>query len=509
MSGRVVLSHCFLAWLALASGVAQSNLIPSDAQLKAGSKARMLQAAELNRQGQDCVAAKRFEQAKALFKRAIQSDPRISDAYENLSLVLLLEGDDADAGRAATKLLALAPSNYNGALVAGIAAINRNDFGTGKTYLVPLVHRGSDDPIVMAAYAIAQENSGVKAEGARLADRLAKQRVENSDALLAGQIFRQRELRAIAQNWMETSVSSSQGAEDSHLLYMLAAIYFEQGRFADASTLYGRILEKDPDNVDALLELSELERASGQQQKSDSHLYAAKAVVGTDIPSLIHLDGVLMRRRMYVDARDFLQKTVALDSYNEHAWYQLGLAQFRIGEEEAAETDFRVAVRLDENDVWSRIGLGAVLLNAGRHPEATAEFERVLKSSPRNPAAHYYLARIDREKGKIPLAFRELHQAVHLDSKDARPWAALGQFQLEQNLLSSARVSLRKAIELDPQYSTAHYQLAMLLRRTGEQAEATREIALFQKYHDEENKKGIMGLVSKGKWDYAGFLPAD
>ena len=29
---------------------------------------------------------------------------------------------------------------------------------------------------------------------------------------------------------------------------------------------------------------------------------------------------------------------------------------------------------------------------------------------------------------------------------------------------------------------------------------------LFNKYHDEENKKGIVGLVSDGKWDYAGLL---
>jgi hypothetical protein len=49
--------------------------------------------------------------------------------------------------------------------------------------------------------------------------------------------------------------------------------------------------------------------------------------------------------------------------------------------------------------------------------------------------------------------------------------------------------------------------MARLLKETGEQGEAAKELELFSKCHDEENKKGIVGLVSEGKWDYAGFLP--
>ena len=88
---------------------------------------------------------------------------------------------------------------------------------------------------------------------------------------------------------------------------------------------------------------------------------------------------------------------------------------------------------------------------------------------------------------------------------DARPWAALGQLQLARHDLSSAHLSLLKAIELDPQFAVAHYQMAATA--TGKQAEAAKELELFNKYHDEENKKGIVGLVSEGKWDYAGYLP--
>lgn len=509
MLTKVVFPRCLVVWAALGAAVAQPNPVSHGAQSpanKAGSRAK---AVELNHEGNDSVGAKQYEQAKALFKQAIQLDPKLSDAYENLALISLLDGNDAAAEHTALELLALAPGNYNGRLVAGVAALNRNSFSRGRDYLTPLIRSGADDPLVTAAYAIALQGSGRTTEAATFSSRVAMLRVEAPDALLAGQIFRQPKLQAIAQNWMEAGVANAGAAINPDLLYMLAGVYTEQGRLADASALYNRMLELSPGNVDALVELSELERRLGQQEKSVSHLYAAKTLAATDAATLLHFSQVCLRRRMYVDARDALNKVVADDRFNRHAWYQLGLAQFRLGETAAAETAFRAALDLYGVDEWSRVGLGAVLMSTGRQREAATELQRVLQRNPRSAAAHYYLAQIHRADGNIPLALRDLKQAVNNGRDDARPLAALGQLQLAQHDLLSAHASLRKAIELDPRYAPAHYQMARLLKVAGEQAEAAKELELFNKYHDEENKKGIVGMVSAGKWDYAGYLPPD
>jgi tetratricopeptide (TPR) repeat protein len=498
-SARVVFSHSVVVWIALGIGIAQSRPVS-----RGTDKAK---AVELNHQGSESVGAQQFEQAKALFKQAIQLDPKLSDAYENLALILLLDGNDVAAEHTAVELLALAPGNYNARLVAGVAALNRNNFSRGRDYLVPLIRSGADDPLVTAAYAIALERSGDKAAAAKLKAKLTRLTVEAPDALLAGQIFRQPKLRVIAQAWMETSIANGGTAVNPELLHLLAARYAEQGRVTDASALYSKMLEVSPGNVDALVELSELERVLGQQEKSATHLYAAKALAATDILTLLHFSQVCMRRRMYVDARDALKKVADQDAHSQHAWYQLGLAQFRLGETQDAETDFKAALALEGNDEWSRVGLGAVLMSAGRQHEAAAEFAHVLQHNPRSAAAYYYLAQIHRADGNVPVALHELEQAVFYAKDDARPWTALGQLQLAQHDLSSAQRSLQKAIELDPQFSAAHYQMARLLKATGEQAEAAKELVLFNKYHDEENSKGIVGLVSEGKWDYPGYLP--
>jgi len=511
MSTRVVFPHFLALWIALGIGVAQPNPVSRGTRSRSqtSSEAAEAKAVELNRQGNESVKAKQFEQAKALFKQAIHLDSKLSDAYENLALLLLLDGNDVAAEHTAVELLALAPENYNARLVAGVAALNRNSFSRGRNYLFPLIRNGADDPLVITAYAIALEVRGERAEAARFSLRAAKLPVQGPDALLAGQIFRQPKLKAIAQRWMEASVANEGASATPDLLYLLAAMYADQGRTTDASTLYSQILDVSPGNVDALVELSELERELGQQEKSVSHLYAAKTLAATDASTLVHFTQVCMRRRMYVDARDALKKVVTQDPFNRRAWYQLGLAQFRIGEPEAAETDFKTALGLDGYDEWSRVGLGAVLMSTGRQHAAAAEFQRVLQRNPRSAAAHYYLAQIHRADGEVPRALRELQQAVNDAKEDARPLAALGQLQLSLQDIPSARRSLQKALDLDPASATAHYYMAMLLRTAGEIEQAKNELERYRKYHDEESKKGIVGLVNEGKWDYAGFLPAN
>jgi len=84
--------------------------------------------------------------------------------------------------------------------------------------------------------------------------------------------------------------------------------------------------------------------------------------------------------------------------------------------------------------------------------------------------AHYYLTQIHRVKGEFTLAAREVEDAITYAPWDARQLAILGQLQTEQHHLAATHTS---------------------------------------RYHDEESKKGIVGLVRKGERDYPGFMPSN
>lgn len=506
MLARLALALCCVLSTTSGEIVAQdSSVLPKVGSSGDSSKA---QAAEFNRRGENSVQGRQFEEAKGLFSQAIHLNPYFSDAYENLALLSLLEGDDANAESRALQLLTLSPGNYNGRFVAGVAAINQNRFSRGRDYLGPLVEHSATDPLVTAAYAVALDKTGNHTEASRLNATLAETALESRDALLAGQIFREPRLKLKAEKWLEAGVKG-EASPNPEMLYMLAGMYADQGSKADAVAMYRRVLDTSPGNVNALVELSELERTLGELEKSVSYLYAAKTLAATDTLSLLHLSQACMRRHMYVDARDALQKVVAHDPHNREAWYQLGLAQYKLGEADAAANDFTTALSLDAADEWSRVGLAAVLAGTGRQKQAAAEFARVLERDPRCGAAYYYLAQIHRESRQPVLALHELEKAVTYAKQDSRPLAALGQLQLALHDLPSARRSLQKAIELDPSSAIAHYSMAMLLRRTGEIEEAQNELERYKKYHDEESKNGIVGLVRKGEWDYPGFLPSN
>ena len=453
--------------------------------------------------------ARHYERARVSFRQAIEIDRSDSSAYENLALLSLLEADDPDAQEQARHLLSLDPQNYNGRLVAGIAALNQGHYIEAREVLAPLRPRAAEDALVAAAYSIALQRSGHPAEAARLRGELARVSVDDRDAVLAGQIFRETHLRNEAAGWLQACVRRSGTSSSPDVLYLLAGMYADQARKQDAATLYARVLATDPENLDAMVELSQIEDDLGDHQASLQHLYAARALSSKNAVSRLHFSQICVRRRMFVDARDVLRQVTSEEPENREAWYQLGLVEFRIGETDAAKTSFRAALHLDPQDKWSAVGLASVLIATSHPDDAEIELRRVLAEDPHCGAAHYYLGEIERSRGNVPAAYHQFLMATSDATQDARPLTALGQIQEQRHEPAAAKKSFLQAIALDPASATAHYHLATLLRSDGDAAEAKSQLDLFRKYHDQENKQGIVGIVRQGQWDYAGFLPSN
>jgi tetratricopeptide (TPR) repeat protein len=493
-----------MAWLCFAGATgngctAQSKAMPPD----------KTKATDLVRAGSEEIMARHFERAKASFREAIEVDRSNPDAYENLSLLSLLEADDAGAEREARQLLSLDPRNYNGRLVAGVAALNQGQFFQAREVLAPLRAHAAEDALVTAAYSVALRRTGNTAQAAQLHAQLGRVSVDDRDAVLAGQIFRETQLRNEAAGWLQACVRRNGTSSSPDILYLLAGMYADQGRKQEAAKLYARILESNPENLDAQVELAEMEADLGDHQGSLQHLYEAKALSSTNPVSLLHFSQICVRRRMFVDARDALKQVVSQERENREAWYQLGLVQFRIGETDAAEKSFRAALHLDPQDKWSTIGLASILIATSRPNEADTLLQRVLADDPQCGAARYYLGEIDRGRGDFTAAYQQFQAAASDARQDARPLTALGQLQEQRHELAAAKKSFLQAIALDPASATAHYHLASLLRSEGDFEEARTQIDLFRKYHDQENKQGIVGIVRQGQWDYAGFLPSN
>lgn len=127
-----------------------------------------------------------------------------------------------------------------------------------------------------------------------------------------------------------------------------AFIYLQQGRLDDAEKVYQTILQRQPDNADAL-----------------------------------HFFGVLQaQRHNLVEAAGLIDRALALDPGNAIAHANRGNVFRMQGRNEDALASYGRALALDPGNMEARINRGDVLLDLGRHEAALADYDSVLVLSP-------------------------------------------------------------------------------------------------------------------------------
>jgi Tfp pilus assembly protein PilF len=114
------------------------------------------------------------------------------------------------------------------------------------------------------------------------------------------------------------------------------------------------------------------------------------------------------------------------------------------------------------------------------------KLERFVKLQPENALANYYDALVlwkQRKGSEDRRNFAQveslLKKAVHLDPKLGAGHLQLGVLYSEQNDFRNAILAYQKAIETTPQMEEAHYRLAQIYKRTGENVKAQQELEIF------------------------------
>lgn len=112
---------------------------------------------------------------------------------------------------------------------------------------------------------------------------------------------------------------------------------------------------------------------------------------------------------------------------------------------------------------------------------------------PRNPSAAFYAARqiMGRPHSAADLNLAEilLKRATATDPKLADAWYEYGLVEADRNQWPLCARMLEKAIALRPDYASAHYQLAIACAHLGRNSDRSRELALFQKYSQQEKER--------------------
>jgi len=211
-----------------------------------------------------------------------------------------------------------------------------------------------------------------------------------------------------------------------------------------AAGYFGEASEREPDNAEdrALLILS-LEKA-GKKAEADQERESAIESFGPNGLPAIHLDA----------------KNETLARLNRIKT-ELDVTELRAEITSAASAASETASGTSDDSSVARLRRARQELSAGHVDAAEKEFRAVLGADPKNPAAHHWLAEIDRRQGKMDDAVKELQASLAArDSAVVR--TMLAKIYLEQKKPDLARAEVEKALKLAPNYAEAKQLLEHL-----------------------------------------------
>jgi tetratricopeptide (TPR) repeat protein len=176
---------------------------------------------------------------------------------------------------------------------------------------------------------------------------------------------------------------------------------------------------------------------------------------------LVYAAGTVQRGKVWASDLVFWEDGVAKSPNEGLAHLHLGLANANLGRDREAEKEYLKAIDPSvDYDVEGRSialnNLGMLYMNEQDFDKADEYFDRSIRMRPDYPTPYYGMGVTALRRGERLLA-AEGQQA-------AGPW------------FRKSEQSLRRALELNPQYVKAHNQLAFLLINTGRAQEASRHV---------------------------------
>jgi tetratricopeptide (TPR) repeat protein len=198
-----------------------------------------------------------------------------------------------------------------------------------------------------------------------------------------------------------------------------------------------------------------------------------------DARAYLNLVALFLDHRTPLPAIAVLDSAIARFPKDTEFRRLLGLAQYQTGDFDKAISAFLSAIDLDPNADAGYASLETLLPEASaRLPEIIERLRGFRKRRPNSPVGHFLLARA-LAVGQTPQAGdieQLLRQAVQVDPTF---WPA--HFELAQLLQPDAAIqALERVIKLNPEYAPAHYNLAQLYAQKGDRV---RSIDHRKKHH--------------------------
>lgn len=342
--------------------------------------------------------AGRLKEARRLYERVLQTDPRCAEAMHLLGTLIGQQGDQIHALDWMNKAIAREPGN----------PLYR------KNAAVTLLQLGRHEEAV-AAYKKAVElrpdfEEARIALGGLLTDL---QRHDEAIAIL---------LEAVERRPDSDSAWTQLGRALQHA-----------NRTAEAADCYARAIALNPAQNLAYNNLGVIFDRAGQTEQAIRQFELAYEKAPGHLPGLINLVAVLVRAKRYLQVEPYVRRLLERAPDNAEAWNSLGLAEHEQQHFEEAELCYLKALEFKPNFADALTNIGNIRFDMESYDEAEAFYRRAVTIDPSCVEAWNGLRSLLVRKGRDEEALQATEKLLALN-----PDHPHGRFHLSWTLLSHA-----------------------------------------------------------------------
>ncbi|PYV85955.1 MAG: hypothetical protein DMG05_21405 [Acidobacteria bacterium] len=260
---------------------------------------------------------------------------------------------------------------------------------------------------------------------------------------------------------------------------LLGSVYARLGRWEQAQRELEKAIRQSPDRADGYLNLGLFYLERGDSKRSMEMLEKGSKVMVKGTKLLYS-----MRDRDSCDGLAPPQASNNQDSARGEFYGKLARALQHTEQRSSALGVYLLALSVDNSAAAAYAGIGHICWELDSPVVARSFLQRGLELHPNNPDLHFSLGLLFQSLGQIDESIKHYRKAIELQEPNAPAlhWTQLGTAQLagSKQMEIDAEGSFRRALERDPGFAQAHYELGKLYfqRKDFERAEQSFENAV-------------------------------
>ena len=246
---------------------------------------------------------------------------------------------------------------------------------------------------------------------------------------------------------------------------LLARIYGDEGNLERSLVAYLRLYERDPDNIELMLNLGRIYRHLGRYEDALTILEKARASGGDTDEVLYNLAKTYKRMRDYGKAADYFSRAIEIKPDHAHAYDRLGNLYVLTGETDKAIEVYKQGLRVDPNHPYLNFHLAGLLRQEKRYEEAIVYYNSALRINPAWGDVLAGIAAAYLQLDKLDDALNAYRSLLRVTGENAPLYTELGHLFEKKQLQQEAEQYYYDALAIDAGYAPAAFALTRLLEK--------------------------------------------